>query len=123
MTFLTASPDDNEPRPGNPAGRVGPFVGIGLPQALAIALAGPRPIIMIDAGAIPVAGLNRLEDAEVGCLLLGWEVDALDVIAMLLAVGYRGAVTVVAPPLPDPAMVERELSRASRAITVTLAVR
>lgn len=122
MTFLNATPDGSAPRPTGTAGPLGPFVCIGLPQALAARLAGPRPILSIDPKAIPSAGLNRLEDAVVGCLLLGSKVDALDIIEDLFNAGYCGAVTVVAPPMPDPRMVERELKSAARTMTITLVV-
>lgn len=123
MTILNATPDGNPPRPGGTTGSQGPFVGIGLPAALAVTLAGSRPILSLEAEAIPTAGLHQLEDVVVGCLLLGSKVDALDIIADLFEAGYRGSVTVVAPPMPNPRMVERELKSAAKMMTVTLVVR
>lgn len=121
MALVNATPDGNAPRPNGPT--PGPFVGIGLPQALAVALAGKRRVITLDPEAIATAGLDQIEDPMVGCLLLGSKVDALDIIADLVKAGYRGPVTVVAPPLPNPKMVERELSRAAKPMTVKLVVR
>ena len=121
MASPNATPDGNAPRPTG-ATR-GPFVGIGLPQALAMILAGTRPLMALEPEAIPTAGLDKLTDPMVGCLLLGQRMDAVDIIADLFEAGYRGAVTVVAPPLPNPKMVERELSRAAKPMTVKLLVR
>ncbi|RGP36111.1 hypothetical protein [Pseudotabrizicola alkalilacus] len=123
MAIVNATPDGNAPLPKGPGDAPGPFVGIGLPQALAVALAGKRRIMALDPEAIATAGLDQIEDPMVGCLLLGGKVDALDIIADLIEAGYRGPVTVVAPPLPNPKMVERELSRAAKPMTVKLVVR
>ena len=122
MTFLNAPPDSNEPRGSGRIGKLGPFVSIGLPDALASILAGARPILALDPAKIDSAGLHRLDNAMVACLLFGSKMDATDVIEHLAQAGYRGAVTVVAPALPDPRMVERELAQAARSIMVTVVV-
>jgi hypothetical protein len=108
---------------GGVEGTSGLFVAISLPNVLASHLAGHRTILSIDAKDIPDTGLERLENAEVGCLLFGSGVDALDIIAQLGKVGFRGLVTVMAPAMPNPRMVERELRSAGRAMTVRLVVR
>jgi hypothetical protein len=99
---------------------MGAFVGIGLPQSLAVQLAGQRPVLALDPAMIETAGLGRLDDAMVGCFLFGNQLDASDVIERLVRSGYRGSVTVVAPPLPDPRMVQRELESCGPSLTITL---
>ncbi|MDR7125331.1 hypothetical protein [Pseudotabrizicola sp. 4114] len=123
MAIVNATPDGNAPRPTGPGAAPGPFVGIGLPMALAVALAGKRRVVALEPEAIATAGLDQIEDPMIGCLLLGSKADALDIIADLVEAGYRGPVTVVAPPLPNPRMVERELSRAAKPMAVKLVVR
>lgn len=126
MASRIPTPDGVPPRAGDPpeptAPPPGPFIGIGLPQGLAALLAGQRPLLMLPPEAIPTAGLHETEDAVVGCMLLGNTVDALDIIADLGKAGFRGSVTVISPPLPNPRMVELELSRAARPMTVRLVV-
>lgn len=85
-------------------------------------LAGPRPVLSLDPEMIGQAGLNRLSDAVVGCLLLGSQMDAIDVLQKLQAAGYRGQVMVVAPPMPDPRMVERELVLLAPGLSIRLIV-
>lgn len=119
---MNATPDHSPLRGHGSAGRLGPLIGIGLPPGLAARLAGPRPVLSLDPEQIATAGLDRLTDAVVACLLLGSQMDATDVIAQLQAAGYRGQVTVVAPPMPDPRMVERELVHLASAIQVQLVV-
>ncbi|MFN7224138.1 MAG: hypothetical protein ACK4MS_08970 [Paracoccaceae bacterium] len=99
---------------------LGPFVAIGLPQVLAAALAADRPILLLEPDMISTAGLSALENAIVGCRLLGAQVDAIDVIARLVAAEYRGPLIVVTPPLPNPRMVERELALVADGMKVRL---
>ena len=120
MTIPHATSDPDRPGLRRSSG---PLIGIGLPQALALHLADKkRPVVALLPQDIALAGLDQIENALIGCLLLGGEVDALDILADLAAAGYRGAVVVIAPPLPDLAMVERELKRAARGMTVSLVV-
>ncbi|MFT4150173.1 MAG: hypothetical protein QM656_08250 [Paracoccaceae bacterium] len=63
---------------------------------------------------LPMARLNArtllaLHPDEIACALFAPGHDATQVVARLETMGYRGLITVVAPPLPDPRMVEREL--------------
>lgn len=120
MTKSDASSDDAGPLPNDPHGH---FVSIGLPDDLTARLAGPRAIRSITPDAIADAGLHRLDNAEIGCLLMGPTLDALDIIAALLAAGFRGSVTVIAPPLPNPRMVEQELKSAATPLPVRLLMR
>lgn len=109
----------NDPS-GTDKGPQGLFVGIGLPDQLARLFAGQRVVVALEPEQIALADLRQLADAEIGCLLLGGRADALDIIADLRASGFRGLVTVIAPPLPDPQMVERELKADAKAMTVRL---
>ena len=101
---------------------MGAFVAIGLPEKLARYLAGQRGMSTLDPDQIATAWFDQMDIAEIGCLLLGSKGDALDIIAALHLAGYRGLVTVIAPPMPDPHMVERELKSAAKAMTVRLVV-
>jgi len=55
------------------------------------------------------AMLDRLSPTRVILPLLGRCHDAVQVIERLQTLGYKGELTVVAPTLPDPSLVEREL--------------
>jgi alkanesulfonate monooxygenase SsuD/methylene tetrahydromethanopterin reductase-like flavin-dependent oxidoreductase (luciferase family) len=119
---MNATPDHFPMRGHGSVGRLGPLIGIGLPPGLAARLAGPRPVLSLDPEQIAQSGLDRLTDAVVACLLLGSQMDAIDVIAQLRVAGYRGQVTVVAPPMPNPRMVERELVQLAPSMQVQLVV-
>ena len=123
MTSRPPFPNGPAQRTSDASGAMGPFIGIGLPQALAADLAGGRRVLSLAPEDIAAADLHRIPDVVVACLLLGSAMDALDVIAVLSATGYSGALTVVAPPLPNPRMVERELARAAKPMDVTLVIR
>ncbi|MBN2630576.1 MAG: hypothetical protein JXR75_08560 [Rhodobacteraceae bacterium] len=120
MTVYNSFPDNGSDKPPQKTGTVGPFVGIGLPIPLAKVIAADRPILSLDPETIGSAGLNHLQDAVVACLLLGGKMDALDVIAALVAANYRGPLMVVAPPLPDGRMVVRELEAAGPGLKIIL---
>lgn len=122
LTFVNATPEKSPLRGHGSAGPLGPFVGISLPPGLSSVLAGPRPVLSLDPDMIQQAGLHRLTDAVVGCLLLGSQMDAIDVLRQLQEAGYRGQVMVVAPPMPDPRMVERELTLLAPGLSVRLIV-
>ncbi|TGD62882.1 hypothetical protein EYC08_14960 [Tabrizicola sp. WMC-M-20] len=117
VRYATSVPDGSGLR-----GHTRPFISIGLPQVLAQHCAGMRPLMSVSPQDIPLAGLHRIDNGLIACMLLGSEVDALDILADLTAAGYRGPVVVIAPPLPDPAMVERELALAAPGISVSLLV-
>lgn len=52
--------------------------------------------------------------------LFGEGFDAVDLAARLQRLGYRGALWVVTPALPSPAMVRREIAAAGKGLEVTL---
>lgn len=60
-----------------------------------------------------------LPDAVIVPLFGPWS-DALDLAERLQALGYRGALLVLAPPLPDRALVLRELTGAAPGLQVRL---
>jgi len=53
--------------------------------------------------------LARLAPSRVICPLMSPAGDALQIIAHLVCLGFGGPITVLAPQLPRPRMVEREL--------------
>ena len=96
------------------------FVSVGLPVPLALAFAGPHPVRKLGLEDLTDTRL-RAEGADViGCPLMSGAVDALSVIAALEAAGFAGTLLVVAPTLPDPFMVERELCAAAPGLTLRL---
>ena len=123
MTSRPPMPHRLLDQPPGASGATGHFVGIGLPEALAADLAGTRQILAIRPEDIATASLHQMPDSIVACLLLGGKTDAMDIIGNLSSAGYTGAVMVVAPPLPNPRMVERELNRAAKPMMVTLVLR
>jgi len=114
--------DDPASHSSGPASALGPWVGIGVPPDIALRLAGARPILSLDPGLIAAAGLDRLNGAVVACMLLGDQMDAVDIILLLVEAGFRGEVMVIAPPMPSPRMVQRELSRLGKGLKIKLAV-
>lgn len=121
MTFFDPSPEDESGKSPRTSGAVGPFIAIGLPTDLSFALAGDRPVITLHPDAIESADLDQVTGAVAGCLLLGTQADAMDVIERLVAAKYRGALMILSPPLPNAAMVKRELTALAKGISITLA--
>lgn len=64
--------------------------------------------------------LDRVSPRSVVCPLMAEGFEALQVLTLLRQAGYAGDVMVVAPPLPDPRMVERELRAVAPGLRVTL---
>lgn len=54
------------------------------------------------------------------CPLIGPDFDALDVARRLATLGFRGRLTVLAPALPNPRMVRREIEAAGKGLVVSL---
>jgi hypothetical protein len=83
-----------------------------------LALLAPRgPIPLPHAVHHPGADLSAALLAELApdrvlVPLFGGPCDAMTVIEHLEALGYRGKIVVIAPPLPKPALVEREVRAA-----------
>lgn len=69
-------------------------------------------------GALDPALVARLRPDRVICPLLARDFDASLLAQRLAGWGYRGRLTVIAPRLPDRAMVQRELSAAAPTLSV-----
>lgn len=64
----------------------------------------------------------RRGSGVVVCPLIGPDFDALDVASRLATLGFRGRLTVLAPALPNPRMVRREIETAGKGLAVSLEV-
>lgn len=116
-----------------------------------------RPVVFVESPALPggvlscprhgvpivlpfptiTAGVfDRIAPLAVGLALFCPRLDATVVLDRLLRIGFRGRILVLAPPLPDPGLVQRDLAalypalrlrvlaeRAGRAVTGAPAVR
>lgn len=73
---------------------------------------GPIPLpraVQHASADLSAALLARLKPERIVLPLFAPACDAMAVIERLEALGYRGLIVVIAPPLPKPALVEREL--------------
>ena len=111
----------NTPGPKVPDIRDDLFVAISLPPALARVLAAGRHIEFLELGDIMPERLSQLQNALFACELFTRRGDALTVIAALNAAKASGHLVVIAPPLPDPIMVERELRAQAEGFSLSLA--
>lgn len=76
---------------------------------------GPIPLpeaVSRAASELSAALLAEVAPARIVLPLFSGSCDAMSVIEELEALGYRGQILVIAPPLPRPALVERELRAA-----------
>lgn len=105
-------PEGGEEPPGT-APVTGIVVAVGLPEALIPVTANGREVIRTVPAALTPAWLSGRPIATIVCPLIGVQVDAISVIEHLNAIGFRGHLTVVAPRVPNPAMVHRELCAAA----------
>lgn len=64
--------------------------------------------------------LEQVRPAAVAAPLFGPGFDAVELATWLQGAGYRGALWVLMPALPDPAMVRREIATAGPGLTVEL---
>ena len=96
------------------------FVSIALPAPLALALAGERALVSLSVADITPDRMEGLRQTLMGCELFAGNDDAFAIISALSAAGASGQLTVLAPPLPDPMMVERELQKVAGRLSVTL---
>jgi len=91
-------------------------LGCALPEGVeGVALAGPE--------AVDAVLLATLEARQVICPLVAERFDALAVAARLVQVGFAGPLLVLAPPLPNPRMVEREIRNQSGGLEVRVVTR
>lgn len=96
-----------------PSGAVVIAVGnVRVPGADVVAVAGPE--------AIDAMLLSSLGADCVVCPLFDAEFDAMAVAARLEALGYVGRLQIIAPELPNPRMVEREIRSQARSIKLQI---
>lgn len=114
---LSAAPSAAELAPA-PDGAV--FVSVGLPAQLAQELAGQYPVVELLAEELSVATLSAQSIMLIGCPLFGASFDAMQIAESLVAAGFTGRLLVVAPALPNVAMVERELQAMASPLTISL---
>jgi hypothetical protein len=98
---------------GTMAGRRPPVVVVQSPALPARVLALPHrhAVLPLPFTAVTRGLLDRLGPRAVALALFCPRHDATAVLKRLAQLGYRGRVFLLAPPLPDAAMVERELAR------------
>lgn len=111
-------PDTSDPTTAPLRGDV--FVSFGLPPDLIVSLSDGRPVVILDPSQISKDQMNGLRHAQMGCELFQKNGDALTIIEALRAAGATGHLLIVAPRIPDPAMVERELRKAAKGFSVSL---
>lgn len=90
---------------------------IGL-SAMPAGLPGPPPVVISRLASLDGALLEQVRPARILCPLLARDFDASLVATRLQALGYDGHLTVVSPPLPNRAMVQRELASLAPGMTV-----
>ena len=98
----------------------GACLAIGLPGPIALSLAQDRPLVTMSLADLCAKTVLSPPPGLVVCPLVARWGDAPDVMACLLALEYRGALIVVAHQLPDCTLVERELKRKAKGLTVSL---
>lgn len=109
-------------RPGPEAPRLRDdlFVAIGLSSSLAQGIAGGRRLEMLTLQDVTQDRMANLQGSIMACELFTAQGDALGVVAALGAAKATGHLMILAPPLPDPGMVERELRAQANGFSVTL---
>ena len=91
-------------------------LGCALPDGVeGVALPGPQ--------ALDAVLLATLEARQVICPLVAEGFDALAVAVRLSQLGFKGPLVVLAPLLPNPRMVEREIRNQSGGIEVRVVTR
>lgn len=84
------------------------------------ALPSANAIVRARGAELDAALLARVRPHTVVAPLIGREGDALTLVAQLVSLGYDGRIVVLAAPLPDRAMVERELRAAAPGLRLDL---
>ena len=86
--------------------------------------ANPPESIAVDGpGKIDSVLLATMAPDKVICPLFAADYDALVVAQLLTKLGFGGTLVVVAPDLPNPRMVEREIRNQSGGLKVAVVVR
>lgn len=96
------------------------LVAIALSPSLGQSLAGKRRLEALDLSEVTTDRMAGLRGSQMACELFTPQGDALGIIAALVAAGATGHLSVIAPPLPDPDMVERELQAQATGFSVAL---
>ncbi len=104
--------DKAEQRPVPNAAVVIAVGNVRVPGADVVAVAGPE--------AIDAMLLSSLGADCVVCPLFDAEFDAMAVAVRLEALGYGGKLQIIAPELPNPRMVEREIRSQARSIKLQI---
>lgn len=117
---MTEGPSQSSSSPATSDIGAAVYVCIGLPEGIAEALAGTQPMVHLSLAGVSKQGLSNLKIAMVACPLMADGLDALMVAQSLHQAGYTGVLTVIAPSLPNPKMVETELRGASPGIRVNV---
>lgn len=76
--------------------------------------------VAVNLAAVDAALLAQLLPERVVCPLFARDFDAMAVAAHLSALGYGGKLTIIAPDLPRPAMVAREIMAQAPGVDVEL---
>lgn len=82
---------------------------------------GPMPLadaVHLDLATLTAEVLRNVQPTLILCPLFTADFDATTAIERLLELGYSGRVTVLAPQLPNPQLVERELRGLGLAVTL-----
>ena len=72
---------------------------------------------------IDAALLARVQPKKVICPMIGEDYDALIVATHLRALNFAGTLVVVAPELPNPRMVEREIRNQAGGLRVSVVIK
>ncbi len=100
---------------GEPDGQVAIVLGF---EALA-----PDAVAVDRVEAIDSALLARLKPDKVICPMIAEDYDALIVANLLRKLNFGGTLVVVAPELPNPRMVEREIRNQAGGLRVSVVVK
>lgn len=102
-------------KPAEPDGKVTVVLGF---EALA-----PDAVAVDRPEAIDGALLAKLQPDKVICPMIGEDYDALMVATQLRALNFAGTLVVVAPELPNPRMVEREIRNQAGGLRVSVVIK
>lgn len=95
----------------------------GLALALGFETLPPESVAVENPAALDAALMKSLRPDRVICPLFTAEFDALTVATQLRKLEFQGTLVVVAPDLPNPRMVERELRNQSGGLNVKVVVK
>lgn len=133
---MSQSGTDMTPEPGGANAPHGRRVAGGKRAKAAAEGDTPLPSVVIAVGNVRVAGTDVIAVAGpegldavllatlgaecVVCPLFDAEFDAMAVATRLAALGFKGRLQVIAPELPNPRMVEREIRSQAAGITLQI---